>query len=67
MIGWAATFYNHSAYCRILGFTGIAGTAVNIAWILFIVGLVRPSVSSLWAEDPGYKQGLFLPEKFLPL
>jgi uncharacterized membrane protein YtjA (UPF0391 family) len=24
----------------VLGFSGIAGTAVNIAWILFVVGLV---------------------------
>jgi uncharacterized membrane protein YtjA (UPF0391 family) len=25
---------------RLLGMTGIAGTATNIAWLLFLVGLV---------------------------
>jgi uncharacterized membrane protein YtjA (UPF0391 family) len=24
----------------VLGFSGVAGTAVNIAWILFVVGLI---------------------------
>ncbi|HLF09928.1 MAG TPA: DUF1328 domain-containing protein, partial [Gammaproteobacteria bacterium] len=24
----------------VLGFSGIAGTAANIAWILFVVGLI---------------------------
>ena len=31
MFSWAITVF---------GFTGIAGTAVNIAWILFVVGLI---------------------------
>lgn len=40
MIGWAVTFIIIALIAGVLGFSGIAGTAVNIAWILFVVGLV---------------------------
>jgi uncharacterized membrane protein YtjA (UPF0391 family) len=40
MIYWAAVFLIIALVAAVLGFTGIAGTAVNIAWILFIVGLI---------------------------
>lgn len=40
MISWAVTFLIIAIISALLGFTGIAGTAVNIAWILFVVGLV---------------------------
>tara|TARA_R110001583_G_scaffold132517_1_gene284494 strand:+ start:344 stop:508 length:165 start_codon:yes stop_codon:yes gene_type:complete len=40
MIGWAVTFLIIAIIAAALGFSGIAGTAVNIAWILFVVGLV---------------------------
>jgi uncharacterized membrane protein YtjA (UPF0391 family) len=29
----------------VLGFTGIAGTATNIAWILFVVFLIMAAIS----------------------
>jgi len=40
MFYWAAVFLIVGLLAGVLGFTGIAGTAVNIAWILFVVGLI---------------------------
>jgi len=40
MIGWAVTFLVIALIAGALGFSGIAGTAANIAWILFVVGLI---------------------------
>lgn len=40
MIGWAAIFFIIAIVAGLLGFSGIAGAAVNIAWVLFVVGLV---------------------------
>lgn len=47
MIGWAATFLIVALIAAVLGFTGIAGIATNIAWILFVVGLVLAVVFAL--------------------
>ena len=33
MIGWALTFLIVAIIAGVLGFSGIAGTAVNIAWL----------------------------------
>jgi uncharacterized membrane protein YtjA (UPF0391 family) len=40
MFSWAIVFLVVALIAAVLGFTGIAGTAVNIAWILFVVGLI---------------------------
>ncbi len=59
MIGWAVTFLVIAIIAGVLGISGIAGAAVNIAWILFVVGLVlalvfmvlgrrRPPSLNLW-------------------
>jgi uncharacterized membrane protein YtjA (UPF0391 family) len=40
MIGWAATFLIIALIAGVLGFSGIAGASANIAWILFVVGLI---------------------------
>lgn len=40
MIGWAVTFLIVAIVAGVLGFTGISGLAVEMAWILFVVGLV---------------------------
>jgi uncharacterized membrane protein YtjA (UPF0391 family) len=40
MIAWAATFLILALIAAALGFTGIAGIATQIAWILFVVGLI---------------------------
>jgi uncharacterized membrane protein YtjA (UPF0391 family) len=47
MIAWAATFLVIALIAAVLGFTGIAGLATNIAWILFVVGLVLAIVFAL--------------------
>lgn len=52
MIGWAATFIIIALIAGLLGFTGIAGTAVNIAWILFVVGLVLGIVFFIMGRRP---------------
>ncbi|GAB1400309.1 DUF1328 domain-containing protein [Aminivibrio sp.] len=52
MIGWAATFIIIALIAGVLGFTGIAGTAVNIAWILFVVGLVLAVVFFIMGRRP---------------
>jgi uncharacterized membrane protein YtjA (UPF0391 family) len=40
MFNWSVTFLVIALIAAVLGFSGIAGTAVNIAWILFVVGLI---------------------------
>ena len=40
MLSWAVTFFIIALIAAVLGFTGIAGTAVNIAWILAVIGIV---------------------------
>ena len=44
MISWAVTFLVIALIAAVLGFTGIAGTAVNIARMLVVVGII----SALW-------------------
>jgi uncharacterized membrane protein YtjA (UPF0391 family) len=39
MISWAATFLILALIAAVLGLSGIAGVAIQIAWILFVVGL----------------------------
>ncbi len=40
MIGWAATFLIIALIAGIFGLTGVAGMAMNIAWVVFVVGLI---------------------------
>ena len=47
MIYWAAVFLVIALIAAVLGFSGIAGTAVNIAWILFVVGLIVAVVAMI--------------------
>ncbi len=47
MLGLALTFLIVALVAGVLGLTGIAGVAVNIAWILFVVGLVLAVVTFL--------------------
>jgi uncharacterized membrane protein YtjA (UPF0391 family) len=50
MIGWAATFLIVALVAAVLGFSGIAGVATNIAWILFVVGLILAVVFALFGR-----------------
>jgi uncharacterized membrane protein YtjA (UPF0391 family) len=52
MLGWAVTFLIIALIAGVLGFSGIAGTAVNIAWILFVVGLILAVVFGLLGRRP---------------
>ena len=52
MLYWAAVFLVIGLISGFLGFSGIAGTAVNIAWILFVVGLVLALVFALMGRRP---------------
>ena len=47
MFGWAITFLIVALIAAVFGFTGIAGVATNIAWILFVVGLILAIVFAL--------------------
>ena len=40
MISWAVTFLVVALIAAVLGFSGIAGTAVNLAWICAIIGII---------------------------
>jgi uncharacterized membrane protein YtjA (UPF0391 family) len=40
MFSWAVVFFVIALIAAVLGFSGLAGTAVNIAWILFVIGLI---------------------------
>ncbi len=52
MISWAITFLVIALIAAVLGFSGIAGTAVNIAWILVVVGVVLALVFGVMGRRP---------------
>lgn len=52
MISLAITFLVIAIIAAIFGFSGIAGTATNIAWILFVVGLILALVMFVLGRRP---------------
>lgn len=52
MLGWALLFLVVGLIAGVLGFTGIAGVATNIAWILFVVGLVLAVIFLIAGRRP---------------
>lgn len=46
MLSWALTFLIVALVAGLIGFSGVTGAAVNIAWILFVVGLVLAVIFS---------------------
>ena len=52
MLNWAVTFLIIAIIAGVLGFSGIAGTATNIAWILFVVGMVLALVFMVTGRKP---------------
>jgi uncharacterized membrane protein YtjA (UPF0391 family) len=52
MLGWAVTFLVIGLIAAVFGFTGIAGTATNIAWILFVVGIILAIVFTVVGRRP---------------
>lgn len=52
MFNWAIIFFVIALIAAVLGFTGIAGAATNIAWILFVVGLVLAVIFAFTGRKP---------------
>ena len=52
MISWAVTFLVIALIAAVLGFSGIAGTAVNIAWICAVIGIVLAIVFGVMGRRP---------------
>jgi uncharacterized membrane protein YtjA (UPF0391 family) len=52
MIGWAVTFFIVALIAAVLGFTGIAGAAVDIAWILVVIGIVLAIIFMVIGRRP---------------
>ncbi|HEX6004509.1 MAG TPA: DUF1328 domain-containing protein [Burkholderiales bacterium] len=52
MISWAVTFFVIAIIAALLGFTGIAGTAVNLAWIFAVIGLILALVFLVMGRRP---------------
>ena len=50
MLNWAATFFIIAIFAALLGFTSIAGSAIEIAKILFVVFLVLAVVSFIFGR-----------------
>ena len=50
MLNWAATFFVIAIIAAVLGFTSIAGSAIDIAKILFFVFLVLAVVSFIFGK-----------------
>jgi len=52
MISWAVTFLVIALIAAVLGFSGIAGTAVNLAWICAIIGIILALVFGVLGRRP---------------
>jgi len=52
MLSWALTFLIIAIIAGAFGFSGIAGTATQIAWILFVVGLVLAVIFFITGRRP---------------
>jgi uncharacterized membrane protein YtjA (UPF0391 family) len=52
MLSWAVTFFIIALVAAVLGFTGIAGTAVNIAWALAVIGIILAIVFMVAGRRP---------------
>ena len=50
MLNWAVTFFIIAIVAAVLGFTGIAGSAIDIAKILFFVFLILAAVSFIFGR-----------------
>ncbi|BDZ73705.1 MULTISPECIES: DUF1328 domain-containing protein [Methylophaga] len=52
MLSWALTFLIIGIIAGALGLSGVAGTATNIAWILFVIGLVLALIFFITGRRP---------------
>jgi uncharacterized membrane protein YtjA (UPF0391 family) len=52
MLSWAVTFFIIAIIAAVLGFSGIAGTAINIAWALAVIGVILAVVFLVAGRRP---------------
>jgi uncharacterized membrane protein YtjA (UPF0391 family) len=52
MLYWAAVFLVIGVVAALLGFSGVAGLSMNMAWILFIIGLIFAVVFFVLGRRP---------------
>ena len=52
MISWTVTFFVIALIAGAIGFSGIAGAAVNIAWIVAVAGVVLSIVYGVRSRHP---------------
>lgn len=52
MLYWAAVFLVIALVAGLLGFSGVAGVSMNIAWILFVIGLILAVVFFVLGRRP---------------
>lgn len=52
MIYWAAVFLVIAVVAMLLGAGGVAGVSMNIAWILFVVGIVLAIIMFIMGRRP---------------
>ncbi|QIB34449.1 DUF1328 domain-containing protein [Ancylobacter pratisalsi] len=53
MLGWALTFLVIALIAAVLGFGGIAGTAIGIAKIIFFVAIILFLISAVFGMMRG--------------
>ena len=67
MLGWAVTFLIIALIAAVLGFGGIAGFAVELAKIVFVVAIVLFVISAIFGfvrgRSPTIRRGLSGPIK----
>ena len=52
MLSWVVTFLVVALIAAVLGFSGIAGTAVNLAWICAVIGIILALVFGVLGRGP---------------
>ena len=52
MFNWALTFLIVAIIAAVLGFSGVAGTATDIAWTLFVVGIILSIIFYMTGRRP---------------
>ncbi|MEW6255354.1 MAG: DUF1328 domain-containing protein [Pseudomonadota bacterium] len=57
MLGWAVTFLVVALVAAVLGFGGIAGTAIEIAKVIFFVAIVLFLISAVVGLMRGRRVG----------
>jgi len=58
MLGWALTFLVIALIAAVLGFGGIAGTAIEIAKIIFFVAIILFLISAVFGLVGGRRAEL---------